>query len=122
MMRVQETFFSIYVRDMDRAVSFYETALGATVDYVSTSWSSLVIAGVRVSLVLSARSASMTGMHFIVDDVALACAAVVYSGGQIEPAVETAAGIVIAEMLDSEGNTFTLRQRCARASVQSRAA
>jgi predicted enzyme related to lactoylglutathione lyase len=48
-------------------------------------------------------------MHFIVDDIALACAAVARSGGEVAPAVETPHGVV-AEVLDTEGNTFTLRQ------------
>jgi len=111
MMTVQELFFSVNVRDMDRAIAFYETALGATVDHASPTWSSLVIAGIRVSLVRCKEQPASLGMHFIVDDVALACAAVMFAGGELAPAVETPAGIVIAEVLDTEGNTFTLRQR-----------
>ena len=122
MMTVQEMFFSVDVSDMERASWFYEHALGAIVDHASPTWSSLVIAGVRVSLVLREHKPSATGMHFIVDDVALACAAVVYAGGQIAPAVETPAGIVIAEVFDTEGNTFTLRQRCVRANEEAQAA
>ena len=115
MMRVQEIFVSVYVGDMERATAFY-SALGATVDFSSPTWSSLVIAGTRVSLVLREHERSAIGLHFIVDDVALACAAVVIAGGQIAPAVEASHGIVIAEVFDTEGNTFTLRQHRVRAS------
>lgn len=107
-------FVSVDVNDMQRAVTFYEHALGAIVDYASPMWSSLVIAGVRVSLVFREHEPSSTGMHFIVDDVALACAAVARAGGQMAPAVEASHGIVIAEVIDTEGNTFTVRQRRAR--------
>jgi predicted enzyme related to lactoylglutathione lyase len=111
MMRVQEMFFSVYVNDMERATTFYVNALGATVDFASPTWSSLVIAGMRVSLVLRAHEPSPIGVHFIVDDVALACAAVVGAGGQIAAAIETPHGAVIVDISDSEGNGFTLRQR-----------
>jgi predicted enzyme related to lactoylglutathione lyase len=114
MTTVEEMFVSVYVNDMARAVAFYETALGATVDLASPTWSALVIAGIRVSLVLREHEPASSGLHFIVDDVALACAAVACAGGQIAPAVEASHGIVIAEVLDTEGNTFTLRQRRAR--------
>ena len=87
MMRVQEMFFYVYVSDMQRATTFYVNAFGATVDFASPTWSSLVIAGVRVNLVLREHEPLSIGMHFIVDDVALACAAVACAGGEIEPAV-----------------------------------
>lgn len=118
MTRVQEMFVSVCVRDMERAIAFYEGALGATVDFASSTWSSLVIAGIRVSLELRKQEPSAIGLHFIVDDVAFACAAVTRAGGQIEPAVEAPRGVVIAEALDTEGNTLTLRQRPGRTDVE----
>jgi predicted enzyme related to lactoylglutathione lyase len=110
MTSVQEVFFYVHVGDVQRAEAFYVNALGATVDFASPTWSSLVIAGVRVNLVLRDHEAPSVGLHFLVDDVALACAAVATAGGVITPAIETAGG-VLAEVLDTEGNTFTLRQR-----------
>ena len=109
MMQVQEIFFYLYVSDMSRATSFYVDAFGAIVDFSSPTWSSLVIAGVRVNLVLREDEWMSTGMHFIVDDVALACGAVARAGGEITPALEEPYA-VIAEVVDTEGNTFTLRQ------------
>ena len=110
-------FFSVDVRDMDRAVAFYESAFGAAVDFWSPTWSSLVIAGIRVSLVLRENAAPSNGLHFIVDDIALACAVVARAGGQIKPAVEASGGSIMAEVIDTEGNTFTLRQRPGRTAV-----
>lgn len=119
MMRVQEMFISVEVSDMQRAVTFYMNALGARVEYASPTWSSLVIAGVRVSLAQCEQhgAAPPIGLHLIVDDVALVCAAVACAGGEIEPAIETSHGIVIARVSDTEGNTFTLRQGPAASSV-----
>lgn len=114
MMRVQELFVSVYVSDMERAIAFYENALGATVDYASPTWASLIIAGIRVSFELRKNESSSIGMNFIVDDLAMACAAVARAGGEIEPAVEGTGGTVIAEVLDTEGNALTLRQCRAR--------
>ena len=110
-------FFSVDVTDMDRAAAFYESAFNAVVDFWSPTWSSLVIAGIRVSLVLRDQPTSSNGLHFIVDDIALACAAVARAGGQIKPAVEASGGSIMAEVLDTEGNTFTLRQRPGRSQV-----
>jgi predicted enzyme related to lactoylglutathione lyase len=109
-MRVDEVFFSVYVRDMERAISFYENALGANVEYETATWSSVTLAGVRFSLVLAERPPVALGMHLIVDNVALACAAVTYEGGAISPAVEMTHGTIFAEIFDTEGNMLTLRQ------------
>ena len=115
-MWVQEMFFYVYVGDVERAKAFYEKALGAKVEFASPAWASLVIAGVRLNLVLREQEPSSTGLHFIVDNVALACAAVTSAGGDVAAAIETSHG-VIADAFDSEGNTFTLRQRCEMASA-----
>ena len=109
MMKVREMFFYVQVRDMERAIAFYVTAFGATVDHASAAWSSLVIAGVRVNLVPRDQESTFVAMHFIVDDIAAACACVARAGGEIEPAIEETHGVV-AEALDTEGNMFTLRQ------------
>ncbi len=52
---VTETFFAVEVEDMQRAIAFYVSALGATVMFSSAGWSSLRIAGVRVGLALSSE-------------------------------------------------------------------
>jgi extradiol dioxygenase family protein len=68
---VTETFFAVEVEDMQRAIAFYVSALGATVLFSSARWSSLRIAGVRVGLALSPeRMASTVGLHFAVSDLA----------------------------------------------------
>jgi predicted enzyme related to lactoylglutathione lyase len=111
-MAVVETFFSVEVRDMGRAVTFYRTALQAEAVFSSPGWVSLRIAGVRVALALVPDQApARTGLHFQVTDLAEAGAAVEAAGGQVQAAVEVAPGVVTCPARDSEGNSFTLGQR-----------
>jgi predicted enzyme related to lactoylglutathione lyase len=110
---VSETFFSVEVADMARATAFYVAALGAEVVFASPGWSSLRIAGVRVGLALTGRrEPTRVGLHFVVADLASACDRVARAGGQVAGApVEVAPGVVMADVADGEGNTFTLNQR-----------
>jgi predicted enzyme related to lactoylglutathione lyase len=111
-MTVIETFFSVDVGDMARATAFYVDALGATVAFASPVWSSLRIAGVRVGLFLHPeRMQGRVGLHFAVSDLESARAAVEQAGGRcVTPPVEVAPGVVVADVADTEGNTFTLRR------------
>jgi predicted enzyme related to lactoylglutathione lyase len=109
---VTETFFSVGVRDMERATRFYVDALGASVAFQSPAWSSLRIAGVRLGLFLHPEHLDGTiGLHFVVSDLLEARSAVERAGGQtVTASTEVAPGIVVADVTDTEGNTFTLRQ------------
>jgi predicted enzyme related to lactoylglutathione lyase len=111
-MPVSETFFSVDVDDMQRATAFYVAAFDATVMFPSPIWSSLRIAGVRLGLFLHPEhAAGRIGLHFVVSDLASACAGVERAGGSVvAPAREVAPGVVIAEVTDSERNAFSLRQ------------
>lgn len=110
-MIVRETFFSVDVGDMDRATEFYVGAFGAEVMFATPGWSSLRIAGVRIGLFLNpVRAAGRIGLHFAVDDLTAACAGVERAKGAIVTAArEVAPGVVIADVADTEGNSFTLR-------------
>jgi predicted enzyme related to lactoylglutathione lyase len=111
--QVVETFFIIPVRDMKRATTFYATAFGATVSAALPFWSSLHMAGVRLGLALTPEEAqSQTGLHLAVVDLADAGAWVERAGGRIvRGSVEVAPGVVVSEVIDTEGNGFTLTQR-----------
>jgi len=110
-MTVTETFFSVGVVDMRRATAFYVDALGATVAFASPGWSSLRIAGVRLGLALDPQHAPVkTGLHFAVSGLAAACADVERAGGRVAAAeIEVAPGVIVAQVMDTEANTFTLR-------------
>jgi predicted enzyme related to lactoylglutathione lyase len=110
-MRVTETFFSLSVRDMRRATNFYTSALGATVSAALPFWTSIHIAGVRVGLFLNpAHVDTHVGLHFAVDDLEAVHAAIERAGGRVvKRAVEVAPGVIVSDVVDTEGNTFALR-------------
>ena len=112
-MKVVETFFSIEVDEMERAVAFYVDALGATVSYATPRWTSLHAAHVRIGLFANPGHArGIIGLHFVVDDLDEACRAVERAGGTIAtPAREVAPSVVVADATDTEGNTFAMRQQ-----------
>jgi predicted enzyme related to lactoylglutathione lyase len=107
---VTETFFSVDVEDMGRAIAFYVNALGAALEFSSERWSSLRIAGVRVGLALhSEPETKEVGLHFAVGDLARKCVEVERAGGCVASSpTEVAPGVVIVRVTDTEGNTFTL--------------
>ncbi len=108
-MTVQETFFSLHVVEMDRAVAFYTHAFGATVELTSPGWTSLRIAGVRVGLALvPSHEPARTGLHFVVTDLAMTSGAVVHAGGSVGEVAEVAPEVFVAAATDTEGNTFAL--------------
>jgi len=109
---VTETFFSVDVEDMQRAIAFYVNAFGAAVPFSSAGWTSLRIAGVRLGLALAAEpSAGAVGLHFAVRDLAAARSAVERAGGAVASSpYEVAPGVMVVGVTDTEGNTFTLTQ------------
>ena len=111
-MVVLETFFSIEVGDMRRATAFYVGAVGATVAFGSPGWSSLHVAGVRLGLALSpGHTGARTGLHFAVGDLEAARADIERAGGKTSPPVEVAPRVFVADVTDTEGNTFALKLR-----------
>ena len=111
-MIVTETFFTIDVNDVQRAAKFYVEGLGATIILASDASCSLLIAGVRVGLLLSAEhQPCKVGLRFVVQDLAAANAAIKRAGGIIvTPVMEVTPGMLVALVTDTEGNGFTLRQ------------
>jgi predicted enzyme related to lactoylglutathione lyase len=108
---VKELFITIHVSDIERATKFYEHAFGATVSFASPTWSSLMIAGVRLGVFHNAaHPGGTTGLHLVVEELATALNAVERAGGRVVVApIEVAADVVIAEVADPEGNLITLR-------------
>lgn len=109
-MNIREMFLCIDVVDMQRATAFYTTALGAELTFASPGWSSLRIAGVRVALAWNAdHRPSRIGLHVAVDDLRAACAEIEAAGGSlVAPSLEVAPGVIVAEVADTEGNSFSL--------------
>ena len=109
---VAETFLSVSVADMDRAVTFYSKSLGAATTWASPGWSSLTVAGVRIGLFANpGHGGGRVGLHFAVSDLEAAGASIKQAGGIIlSPASQVAPGLLVAEASDTEGNIFSLQQ------------
>lgn len=112
--KVTETFFSVDVDDMQRAIAFYVRAVGAQVTFQSPQWTSIHVAGVRIGLFLNAKAQATpavvrTGLHFAVDDLAAARASVEAAGGTCSEPMQAAPGVVIVDVVDTERNMFALR-------------
>ena len=112
-MRVQKTYFMLMAQDMDRALAFYEGALGLRRAFASPEWSELLSGGSVVALHGGGDGRpTRTGLGFEVDDLEEACAAVLAQGGTVVRAPEDRPGepIRLAEVRDTEGNGFSLTQ------------
>jgi predicted enzyme related to lactoylglutathione lyase len=106
-----------YVRDMDRAWTFYHDVLGLAADTRSSGWSTLTCGGVIVALhILGADDTEgplpHAGLNLEVDDLDAAVQEVEAAGGTVLQVREAGGGVPVrlAEVRDPEGNGFELRQ------------
>lgn len=106
-----------YVHDMDRAYAFYHDTLGLEADTRSSGWSTLKCAGLLVALhTLPADGGEGTmrhaGLNLEVDDLDAAVREVEAGGGKIRKVRNAGGGapVRLAEITDTEGNNFELRQ------------
>lgn len=109
---VAETFLSLSVADMDRAMTFYSKSLGALTTWTSPRWSSLKLAGVRIGLFANPKyGGGRVGLHFAVTNLAAACSSIERAGGKIiASASEVAPGVLVVDVSDTEGNIFSLQE------------
>jgi predicted enzyme related to lactoylglutathione lyase len=107
-----------YVYDMPRAVAFYRDALGLRVVSESPGWSMLSCGDALVGLHMIGPEVAEglsphAGLNLQVDDLETAIADVCKAGGSLRTVREAEPPRVpvrLAEVLDSEGNAFELRQ------------
>jgi predicted enzyme related to lactoylglutathione lyase len=112
-MKVVKTYFMLMVSDMDRAVRFYERALGLRARFQSPEWSELDSGGTTVALHGGRRGdPAETGLGFEVDDIDKACALVREAGGTIvkPPKQQQDVDLRLATVADTEGNGFSIVQ------------
>lgn len=105
---IRETFFTLMVADMARATRFYVDALDAEITFASPGWTSLLLAGVRVTLAFApGHTGVATGLHFRVDDLDAAVARVLSAGGGRAVLRQVGPGVRVHEVSDPDHNTFT---------------
>jgi predicted enzyme related to lactoylglutathione lyase len=114
-MRASNLMVIQYVYDMPRAIAFYRDALGLRVVSESPGWSMLSCGDALVGLgpgVVEGLSPH-AGLNLQADNLESAIADVCKAGGSLRTVREPEPPRVpvrLAEMLDSEGNAFELRQ------------
>jgi predicted enzyme related to lactoylglutathione lyase len=110
---VRKTYFLLMVAEMDRAVSFYGEAFGATVSLSTPYWSELVVAGATVALHPGRTGGDRaTGLGFEVDDLESALETATIRGGRVTdpPRDRSGEGIRIAQLADTEGNIVSIAE------------
>lgn len=113
-MEVERVKYVIWAADMERALAFYERALGARVARRSEVISELDIAGATIGVHGGGEGArTWTGMSFQVADVVAGAAEVTAAGGSLlrEPQPEEDEPPHLAMCADPEGNEFMLTRR-----------
>lgn len=105
--------YLLSVHDMKRAIQFYQSLFPLVLCYDSAHFSELRFdsfsLGLHMSRVTGFRK---TSLSFTVDDIHRACGAVLAAGGRMasEPEDRGNEGIILAELVDTEGNGFMLSQ------------
>ena len=112
-MAVTNVVYMLMAQDMERAVAFWTGSLGLARRHGDENWTELEIAGSTVALHGGhdgSRNAS--GLGFTVDDIEAAVAAVAAAGGEVvhEPRDRPGEPIILANLVDTEGNEFSLTQ------------
>lgn len=111
-MRVTKVYFMVWVSDMDRASSFYKSALGLDEAYHSPTWTELRFGDATLALHTGASQLPHhhVGLGFEVDDLPAVCAAVVGAGGALVagPTERGDEGIAVADCADPDGNRFSV--------------
>lgn len=107
-----------YVHDMPRAVAFYRDVFGLPVISQSAGWSMLACGDALIGLHIIEPGVSEgvtrhAGLNLQVEDLGTAVATIVKAGGSVHTIKEPELPRVpvrLAEVQDSEGNRFEVRQ------------
>ena len=112
-MDVQRVVFMLMAQEMDRAIAFYRDVIGLELRLHEGDWAELGHDDAVVALHGGGNGEyHSTGLGFAVADIAAACEEVSAAGGGIIQAPEERAGegIILARLVDPEGNGFDLSQ------------
>jgi predicted enzyme related to lactoylglutathione lyase len=121
-MKMKLELVPVPVADVDRAKEFYVNGLGFAVDVDVTPADGVRIVqltppGSACSIVLSRglpmldvmTPGTIRGVHLVVDDIEQARSEIVGRGVKVGE-IEDLGGVLYAEIVDPDGNTFTLQR------------
>jgi predicted enzyme related to lactoylglutathione lyase len=112
-MLIESIKYMLMAQDMGRAVRFYRDVIGLKVAFESKEWTELTFGSAIVALHGGGGgSYRKTGLSIQVRDIVAACREIEAGGGKIALAPQTRPGepIKLAEVMDTEGNAFSLTQ------------
>lgn len=112
-MLVESVKYMMMAQDMDRAVRFYRDVIGLEVKFESREWTELSFGDAIVALHGGgAGKYQKTGLSLQVRDIGSACKEIEKGGGKIvmSPQIRPGEPIKLAEVMDTEGNAFSLTQ------------
>ena len=113
-MDVERVKYVIWAADMDRAVKFYQEALGGELLKQSDILSEVVVAGAIIGIHGGGEGKeTWTGLSFQVGDVVAGAREVIAAGGQVsrEPKPEGDEPPHLAMCVDTEGNQIMLTRK-----------
>ena len=112
-MEIQSIKFILMVQDMERAIHFYRDVVGLDVTFESPEWSELTHGDAVIALHGGGGGTERpTGLGIQVRDIGVACREVEAGGGRIASPPKERPGepIILAEVVDTEGNVFSLSE------------
>ncbi len=112
-MLVESVKYMLMAQDMERAVRFYRDVIGLEVKFQSKEWTELAFGNAIVALHGGGGGKyQKTGLSLQVRDIASACKEIEKGGGKIAMPPQNRPGepIKLAEVMDTEGNAFSLTQ------------
>ena len=113
-MKVERVKYIIWAADMDRALEFYTTVVGAELLKQNDAMAELGLCGSVIGIHSGGEGErTWTGMSFQVADIFEAADAVVQGGGTLtrEPKPENGEPPHLAMCVDPEGNEFMLTRK-----------
>jgi predicted enzyme related to lactoylglutathione lyase len=112
-MFIESIKYMLMAQDMNRAIRFYRDVVGLEVKFESPQWTELAHGNAIVALHGGGNGAyQKTGLSIQVRDIVAACREIESGGGKIAlaPVARPGEPIQLAEVLDTEGNAFSLTQ------------
>jgi predicted enzyme related to lactoylglutathione lyase len=112
-MKIEQVKFMLWAQDMDRAVAFWRDGIGLKVRMTSPHWSELTHGDAVVALHGGGDgSYNQTGLGFQVADIDSAVEEARAAGATVrmEPTAREGEPIKLAELVDPEGNGFSMSQ------------
>ena len=112
-MQVERVIYMLMAQEMERALAFYKDVMGLRVLSQSPGWSELAFGDAIIALHGGGTGELReTGLSFQVKGIDSACAQVASGGGKVtsEPTLRAGEGIKLANVVDTEGNGFTLSE------------